>query len=138
MLIDARLCYRLGIGAPLPTKAADGSWNRTELDSNDKLRKQLLGKNYKRVVAAGAGASAIGTQGQPGVRANLGASAKQVFDDEDGDDDEGRTTTVGTSQRRSKKRKPMLGGSQDLNEATASPGEGQESITSHQIGRAHV
>ncbi|CAG8287386.1 unnamed protein product [Penicillium olsonii] len=44
----------LGIGAPLPQKAADGSWNRSDLDSNDKLRKQLLGKNYDRVMKAAA------------------------------------------------------------------------------------
>ncbi|KAL1988514.1 hypothetical protein VTN96DRAFT_8909 [Rasamsonia emersonii] len=40
---------KLGLGAPLPQQgAADGSWNRTELSSNDKLRQQLLGKNYRK------------------------------------------------------------------------------------------
>lgn len=39
--------YRLGLGAPLPKSEADGSWKRTELSTNDKLRKQLLGKNAK-------------------------------------------------------------------------------------------
>ncbi|PLB50547.1 hypothetical protein P170DRAFT_405762 [Aspergillus steynii IBT 23096] len=124
----------LGIGAPLPTKAADGSWNRTELDSNDKLRKQLLGKNYKRVVAASAGASATVTPGKPGTRANPGPSAKEL-DDEDGhDEDEGRTTSVGTSQRRLKKRKAALEGSHNHHEVATSAGEGQENITSPQEG----
>jgi hypothetical protein len=35
----------LGLGAPLPKTLEDGSWNRTELRSNDKLREQLLGRN---------------------------------------------------------------------------------------------
>ncbi|KAI1920980.1 hypothetical protein LOZ58_001468 [Ophidiomyces ophidiicola] len=42
---------KLGLGAPLPDKQADGSWNRLELSSNDKLRKQLLGKNAKTMVS---------------------------------------------------------------------------------------
>ncbi|WEW59396.1 hypothetical protein PRK78_004867 [Emydomyces testavorans] len=40
---------KLGLGAPLPKSQADGSWNRLELSSNDKLRKQLLGRNSKTI-----------------------------------------------------------------------------------------
>jgi hypothetical protein len=47
------LHFRLGLGAPLPQQgAADGSWNRTELSSNDKLRQQLLGKNYRKNIGS--------------------------------------------------------------------------------------
>ncbi|KAM5451734.1 hypothetical protein MaudCBS49596_003561 [Microsporum audouinii] len=43
---------KLGLGAPIPQKEADGSIKRTELSSNDKLRKQLLGKNFQKAEAA--------------------------------------------------------------------------------------
>jgi hypothetical protein len=81
---------RLGVGAPLPEKAADGSWNRTELDSNDKLRKQLLGKNYKKVMAASAGVKLGKPVGQNGVPAGNTGDAE-----DDDDDEEGRTAVVG-------------------------------------------
>ncbi|GIC94774.1 DUF3245 domain-containing protein [Aspergillus udagawae] len=80
----------LGVGAPLPEKAADGSWNRTELDSNDKLRKQLLGKNYKKVMAASAGVKLGKPVGQNGVPAGNTGDAE-----DDDDDEEGRTAVVG-------------------------------------------
>ncbi|CAI7615561.1 unnamed protein product [Penicillium discolor] len=78
----------LGVGAPLPQKAADGSWNRTELDSNDKLRKQLLGKNYDRVMkaaaeqkAAAAAATAAAASASAGVAK---AEVEEEYDEEDG------------------------------------------------------
>ncbi|KAG5302039.1 DUF3245 superfamily domain-containing protein [Histoplasma ohiense] len=37
---------KLGLGAPVPKSQEDNNFNRTELSSNEKLRKQLLGKNY--------------------------------------------------------------------------------------------
>ncbi|GFF33671.1 hypothetical protein IFM61606_04773 [Aspergillus udagawae] len=80
----------LGVGAPLPEKAADGSWNRTELDSNDKLRKQLLGKNYKKVMAASAGVKLGKPVGQNGVPTGNTGDAE-----DDDDDEEGRTAVVG-------------------------------------------
>ncbi|EFR04329.1 hypothetical protein MGYG_07338 [Nannizzia gypsea CBS 118893] len=43
---------KLGLGAPLPQKEADGSIKRTELSSNDKLRKHLLGKNFQKAEAS--------------------------------------------------------------------------------------
>ncbi|EGD89454.1 hypothetical protein H112_03077 [Trichophyton rubrum D6] len=43
---------KLGLGAPIPQKEADGSIKRTELSSNDKLRKQLLGKNFQKAEAS--------------------------------------------------------------------------------------
>jgi hypothetical protein len=89
---------RLGVGAPLPQKAADGSWNRTELDSNDKLRKQLLGKNYKKVMAASAGVKSgkpVGQNGVPAGNAAASSAAGTGDADDDDDDEEGRTVLVG-------------------------------------------
>ncbi|EAS29801.3 uncharacterized protein CIMG_08547 [Coccidioides immitis RS] len=40
---------KLGLGAPLPNSQSDGCRNRAELNSNDKLRKQLLGRNSKTI-----------------------------------------------------------------------------------------
>ncbi|KGO64160.1 Cytochrome P450 [Penicillium expansum] len=78
----------LGVGAPLPQKAADGSWNRTELDSNDKLRKQLLGKNYDRVMKAAAeqkAAAAASTAAAAAASANVvKAEVQDEYDEEDG------------------------------------------------------
>ncbi|KAF7116549.1 hypothetical protein CNMCM5793_005030 [Aspergillus hiratsukae] len=88
----------LGVGAPLPEKAADGSWNRTELDSNDKLRKQLLGKNYKKVMAASAGVKSgkpVGQNGGPAANAAAPSAAGTGDADDDDDGEEGRTALVG-------------------------------------------
>ncbi|EAW13341.1 DUF3245 domain-containing protein [Aspergillus clavatus NRRL 1] len=93
----------LGVGAPLPQKAADGSWNRMELDSNDKLRKQLLGKNYKKVTADNAKAPGK-MPGQPGAsNGNALTPSAAHNDDDDDDDDEGRTALVGKKHGSSKK-----------------------------------
>ncbi|KAL3487757.1 hypothetical protein BJX62DRAFT_187560 [Aspergillus germanicus] len=103
---------RLGLGAPLPTKAADGSWNRTELDSNDQLRRQLLGRNYKKVMAekarqknaeSVAGSSTTTTTNStykgrgPQQRGEKGGAGAGDGDDDDDDDDEeeGRTASIG-------------------------------------------
>jgi len=97
---------RLGVGAPLPEKAADGSWNRTELDSNDKLRKQLLGKNYKKVMAASAGVKSgkpVGQNGVPAGNAAASSAAGTGDADDDDDDEEGRTVLVGRKGNSRKK-----------------------------------
>ncbi|RAL13642.1 uncharacterized protein BO97DRAFT_342159 [Aspergillus homomorphus CBS 101889] len=99
----------LGVGAPLPTKAADGSWNRTELDSNDKLRKQLLGRNYQKVMAAkvhakpGAPSAGVAT-GRPSAKA-ASSGAGQGVDEEDEDEEEGRLALIGRKNASSRKRK---------------------------------
>lgn len=112
--------YRLGVGAPLPTKLPDGSWNRAELDSNDALRRQLLGRNYQRVMKE----KAQQQQSQPqGAGAGKGTGelnsdvAEAEVVGEDGDEEEdGRTAAIGrkngqrqglsrNQKKRSKKRK---------------------------------
>ncbi|CEL02416.1 hypothetical protein ASPCAL03586 [Aspergillus calidoustus] len=110
---------RLGLGAPLPTKAADGSWNRTELDSNDQLRRQLLGRNYKKVMAekarqknaeSVAGSSTTITansayrEGGAQRRGEHDGAGAGDGDDDDDDEEEGRTASIGKKSL-SKKRK---------------------------------
>lgn len=91
--------YSLGVGAPLPSRAADGSWNRTELDSNDKLRRQLLGKNYKKIMSersAAAGRQPSNMKSLSGASSATNQSqttAGRAGDDDD--EDEGRTASVG-------------------------------------------
>ncbi|KAJ5309063.1 Protein of unknown function DUF3245 [Penicillium antarcticum] len=84
---------------PLPQKAADGSWNRTELDSNDKLRKQLLGKNYDRVMKAKAAQKAAvpGSTTTAGSVAgnNTGAATGAADEDDEDDDEDGRSAMIG-------------------------------------------
>lgn len=89
----------LGIGAPLPEKAADGSWNRTELSSNDKLRKQLLGKNYDKVMKAAAANKAGGVSSQAGKTATSTATPAKNEESDD-DDDQGRAAMVGKKKRK--------------------------------------
>ncbi|OOF91277.1 hypothetical protein ASPCADRAFT_409311 [Aspergillus carbonarius ITEM 5010] len=99
----------LGVGAPLPTKAVDGSWNRTELDSNDKLRKQLLGRNYKKVMAATSAAKAGTTSagaGAGGRQETSSGTARGMQEEENSDEEEGRTALIGKMKSTaSKKRK---------------------------------
>ncbi|KAL4812613.1 hypothetical protein BDW67DRAFT_169831 [Aspergillus spinulosporus] len=103
----------LGLGAPLPTKAADGSWNRRELDSNDELRRQLLGRNYKRVMAEKEKARQKTTdpasknyipRGAPGHN----QQGSGVGENDDVDDDEGRAASIG---KNASSRKRKVGGS---------------------------
>ncbi|KAJ5631666.1 uncharacterized protein N7484_011766 [Penicillium longicatenatum] len=91
----------LGVGAPLPEKAADGSWNRTELSSNDKLRKQLLGKNYDRFMKAEAEKKAAAKASTAAAQAaKTAAAAANKQDEESDDDEEGRLASIGRNKRK--------------------------------------
>ncbi|KAJ5128474.1 hypothetical protein N7448_002194 [Penicillium atrosanguineum] len=86
----------LGVGAPLPEKAADGSWNRTELSSNDKLRKQLLGRNYDKIMKAAAANKATTQNAGPlSAKTRSVTPAKEESDDEE----EGRAAMVGKKRK---------------------------------------
>jgi hypothetical protein len=92
----------LGVGAPLPEKAADGSWNRKELSSNDILRKQLLGRNYEKVMKAKeADAKALREKNAAANAAASGSAPTAAADveDEDDDEEEGRAATVGKRRK---------------------------------------
>ncbi|EEH44029.1 uncharacterized protein PADG_00318 [Paracoccidioides brasiliensis Pb18] len=83
---------KLGLGASLPKSQADGSFNRTELSSNEKLRKQLLGKNYKRPTASKSSHPAAAGKKYPQhpVKPQL---------ESDDDEDEGRSS-LGRNKRK--------------------------------------
>ncbi|PGG95768.1 hypothetical protein GX51_08121 [Blastomyces parvus] len=102
---------KLGLGAPLPKTQQDGSANRTELSSNEKLRKQLLGKNYKKFTP-----SVPGTASRPDKKQQQHqhhrAKPQPASDD---DEDEGRSS-LGRNKR---KRAEGRGGEATTTAATA-------------------
>ncbi|CAG8386622.1 unnamed protein product [Penicillium salamii] len=108
----------LGIGAPLPQKAADGSWNRSDLDSNDKLRKQLLGKNYDRVMKAAAEEKAA----QKAAKA-IPVEKEEKEEEEEYDEEDGRSAML--SKQREKKRKGAPGVHPAVLAAEAAAGTGE-------------
>lgn len=90
---------KLGLGAPLPQDANDGSWNRTELSSNDKLRRQLLGRNYQKATLKSSNQSI--KRLEPGKAAPTAASISnkpEVASDEE--EEEGRSTLLGKKKRK--------------------------------------
>lgn len=115
---------RLGVGAPLPEKAADGSWNRTELSSNDKLRKQLLGRNYDKVMKAAAANKS--TPQNAGPASAKTASATPVKSEESDDEEEGRAAMVGKKRKAgpAHAKKPIVAG----NSRTSDKVDGDESV----------
>ncbi|PLB36992.1 DUF3245 domain-containing protein [Aspergillus candidus] len=132
----------LGIGAPLPSKASDGSWNRTELSSNDQLRRQLLGKNYKKVMAAKSNTT-TGDGNVPGTLSDrllsrptgsthVGGGQGQKQEESDDDEEDGRIAAVGNRAGRGKGRgngngrKRGLEGSTPTSTSTSPPGGGED------------
>ncbi|PLN81208.1 hypothetical protein BDW42DRAFT_169396 [Aspergillus taichungensis] len=134
----------LGVGAPLPSKAADGSWNCTELSSNDKLRRQLLGKNYKKVMAAknsttptpgsnGDGNGSSASSNRLSSRATADKQGQQQESDDD-DEEDGRTAAVGNRALRGRGKKRGLESSATTSGSTPTPGgdggqDGSEGVT---------
>ncbi|KAL1963283.1 hypothetical protein VTN77DRAFT_8506 [Rasamsonia byssochlamydoides] len=99
---------RLGLGAPLPQQgaaAADGSWNRTELSSNDKLRQQLLGKNYRKKVPSDKDNKVVGGSHKGTVPATSAATTASASDDEE---ELGRSA-VGRSKKKEKEKEKSKG-----------------------------
>ncbi|MCJ1256579.1 hypothetical protein MMC24_004403 [Lignoscripta atroalba] len=87
----------LGLGAPIPKDIKDGSLKRQELSSNDKLRKQLLGKDFMKLYGKSKDGSKLGS-----VASQLGSKprpppAKTMHDD---DEDEGGRSSLGKSKRK--------------------------------------
>ena len=88
-LLLLKSCPRLGLGAPLPKDTRDGDFKRPELSANDRLRKLLLGKDFKRLSGDTAGSRKVGFVGVP-----LGSKPRPIVSktsEEEGDDDEGRS-----------------------------------------------
>ncbi|CAI7603021.1 hypothetical protein PCG10_007327 [Penicillium crustosum] len=112
----------LGVGAPLPQKAADGSWNRTELDSNDKLRKQLLGKNYDRVMKAAAEQKAAAAAAKAAA-ASASATVATAEVEEEYDEEDGRSAMLA---RQKNKRKGGAGAGRGVHPAAAAAEAGDK------------
>ncbi|KAJ6168412.1 hypothetical protein N7497_001255 [Penicillium chrysogenum] len=98
-----------------PQKAADGSWNRTELDSNDKLRKQLLGKNYDRVMKAAAEQKAAAAA-STATAASASASVAKAEVEDEYDEEDGRSAMLA---RQKNKRKGGAGAGRGVHPAAA-------------------
>ncbi|GAD94900.1 conserved hypothetical protein [Paecilomyces variotii No. 5] len=118
---------KLGLGAPLPKATEDGSWNRTELSSNDKLRQQLMGKGYAKAMAAKQRQLQLQQnmnkrpdQGKAGTK----SSARTEEADDDDDEEEGRSSLG------NKKRKVAATGAEDgANEETVESKEASASAS---------
>ncbi|KAJ5632258.1 hypothetical protein N7490_008597 [Penicillium lividum] len=122
----------LGVGAPLPEKAADGSWNRTELSSNDKLRKQLLGKNYDRFMKAEAEKKASAKESAAAAQAaKMAQAAKANQQDESDDEEEGRMASLARNQRKAAplKAKAKVNVEEKGQEQDTTQEDGQDSST---------
>lgn len=85
---------RLGLGAKLP---ADGDLKRQDLSANEKLRQQLLGKDYKKLQAKRRG------KGLPEDGLILGSKPRPAVPErvvrEDSEDEGGRSS-LGKSKRK--------------------------------------
>ncbi|KAJ9259763.1 hypothetical protein DTO212C5_8566 [Paecilomyces variotii] len=93
---------KLGLGAPLPKATEDGSWNRTELSSNDKLRQQLMGKGFAKAMAAKQRQLQQNINRRP-EQGKAGAKSSARTEDDGGDDDDDEEE--GRSALGNKKRK---------------------------------
>lgn len=89
--------YRLGVGAPLPEEIPDGSFKRSHLSSNDKLRKQLLGKNAVN--------RASGSQHTPSKHLTATRESskpvKRPYTEDSEDEEEGRASSFKSRRARS-------------------------------------
>ncbi|KAJ9667961.1 hypothetical protein H2201_001766 [Coniosporium apollinis] len=87
----------LGVGAPLPEEIPDGSFKRSHLSSNDKLRKQLLGKNAVN--------RASGSQHTPSKHLTATRESskpvKRPYTEDSEDEEEGRASSFKSRRARS-------------------------------------
>ena len=86
---------RLGLGAKVPE---DGEVKRQELSSNDKLRRQLLGKDMARLYGKSGSGGKFGSGSMPLGSKPRPTPMRKAAEDED-DDEEGRSS-LGKSKRR--------------------------------------
>ncbi|PGH29623.1 hypothetical protein GX50_07631 [[Emmonsia] crescens] len=111
---------KLGLGAPLPKSQADGSFNRTELSSNEKLRKQLLGKNYKKPTSSIPVTSSRGPLAGKKQQHHHHQSAKSQPESDD-DEDEGRSSLGRNKRKRPKEKTAEVVNDVTTATATATP-----------------
>ena len=96
-LLQGLIRVRLGLGATMPK---DGDVKRQDLSSNDKLRKQLLGKDFAKLYerSGSGGKSGLGVLPM-GSKPRPTAAKRAVENDEE---DEGGRSSLGKSKRRRK------------------------------------
>jgi len=98
MSLTNLLSASLGLGAPLPKDVKEGDARRQELSSNDRLRKQLLGKEFAKLYGKGGkgekggfGSVPVGSKPRPVDR-------PKVVPEQD-EEEEGRSS-LGRTKRR--------------------------------------
>jgi len=90
---------RLGLGAPLPKDIPDGDRRRQELSSNDKLRKQLLGKGFPKLQARVLEKSKVGSGGRQVFARPRTTPVKRQLEEEEEEEEEGGRSSLGKSKR---------------------------------------
>lgn len=93
---------RLGLGAPVPTIIADGDRRRSELSSNERLRRQLLGRDMAKLLGRKGGV--VGQDGLVKARPlpvvkKRGAGGDEGEEEEEEEEVGGRSE-VGRAKRR--------------------------------------
>ena len=89
---------RLGLGAPLPADVKDGDARRQELTSNDKLRRQLLGKDFQRIQGKGLnGNRSTPASGLAGSKPLPPPTKRELKSD---DEEEAGRSSLGKSKRK--------------------------------------
>lgn len=91
---------RLGLGAPLPKDVPDGDRRRGELSSNERLRRQLLGRDRAKIQGRAVGKGGLGPGGQQGLVKPRPAPVKRRVEEDDGEEEEGGRSSLGKVKRR--------------------------------------
>ena len=131
---------RLGLGAPLPKEVLDGDANRQELSSNDKLRKQLLGKDFRKLQAksiGGRGGLSRSGVTQPGSKPRPINTERALDHDDKDEDEEGGRSSVGRSKRHRLDAVMTVGDEQEgIVAESKAPNEAFESTSSRSTKRS--
>ncbi|MCJ1472761.1 hypothetical protein MMC13_001410 [Lambiella insularis] len=97
----------LGLGAPLPKDIKDGDGRRQELSSNDKLRKQLLGKDFAKLYGPSGSRTRLGLGTLP-IGSKPRPAASTVREEMRDDNDEEGRSSLGKPKRGAKANRPVV------------------------------
>jgi hypothetical protein len=114
----------------LPKKAADGSWERAELASNDKLRKQLLGRNWDKMSSQLSTSSDKQPGGSNSTKPRPQEARKRDITD-DSDNDEGRSSLGQNKKKRTAQDQQDV---DEISDSKQSNTRTQKSTRSHKTG----
>ena len=129
--------HRLGLGAPLPEEIPDGDWRRQNLTSNDKLRKQLLGKDFPKLQARKLEKNRMGSTTSQMVGKTRPALVKRHMEDDVDDEGEAGRTSLGKAKRQSAGVQASRG-EDDSDLAIRPPGHGKADPAYHNGRRKPV